>query len=430
MKMNTVIGILLAAGIAGSAGANETPTRLEPAVGKLNHVAHIYFNVATGEKITTLLGARDAQQGVDGVESSEIWVQTTAAMCADNGYTTEYYYHMDDPEDPSTLHEYLFDWGDIAMDTVVDCVQVHWVTNHQDTDADGDMQADGVVGFAGNWTYWDGMNGRAPEFDCVATPLVSFSLYNLPGELSDPLDQELAFYTLDIDLGTAGTIGNSLTFEICDTDGDPQGAARHNSYIGIEYFYDAGIPGATWGDPDGDGLGDWGWSLIFDQPGTVDVDNADGDNDRSTGIDGDILALATAGVAFGAPTPGHPEFDSIADTWSWVSDGPTAGLAEDVFNTAHLNDSSFILDGPWWFGGLDCSPDEGGYTPAAMFQTVLYGPSSGHCRSCPFDLNCDFEIDFFDVSYFLTNMVDWNGDTVFDFFDISLFLNGFHAGCP
>lgn len=425
MKMKNVLGLAVAAGIAGSAGANETPTKIDPSVGKLNHVAHIYFNVATGEKITTLLGERDAQRAVDGVDSSEVWLQTTAAMCADNGLTTEYYYDMDDPEDPSTLHEYLFDWGDITMDTVVDCVQIHWVTDHQDTDSDGDMLADGVPGFSAEWTYWDAMNGRAPAFDCVAAPLISIGFYNLPGELSDPLDQELAFYTADIDLGTS--FGTSLTFEIGDTDGDLQGAAVHNSELDERF---SGLPGVPDIDLDGNGLADWGWSLIFNQPGTVDVDNADGDNDHTTGVDGDILALETAGVAFGAPTPGHPEFDSVTQTWSWVSDGPTAGLAEDVFNTAHLDGSSLIMDGPWFFGGLDCSPDEGGYIPAAMFQTVLYGPSAGHCRSCPFDLNCDFEIDFFDISYFLTNMVDFNGDTVFDFFDISVFLNGFSAGCP
>ncbi len=331
MKMNTVIGIVLAAGIAGSAGANETPTRLEPAVGKLNHVAHIYFNVATGEKIKTIVDLGDSQSPVDGVESSEIWVQTTAAMCADNGYTTEYYYHMDDPEDPSTLHEFLFDWGDIAMDTVVDCVQVHWVTNHQDTDADGDLQADGVVGFAGNWTYWDAMNGRDPEWGCVANALISFKLHSLPGELSDPLDEELAFYTADIDL--AGSFGHSMTFEIGDTDGDLQGADFHSYRLGDQFNTLPGIPDI---DLDLNGLADWGWSLIYDQPGTVDVDNADGDNDHTTGIDGDILALATAGVAFGAPTPGHAEFDTVTHSWSWVSDGPTAGNTEHVYYTASI----------------------------------------------------------------------------------------------
>ena len=39
-------------------------------------------------------------------------------------------------------------------------------------------------------------------------------------------------------------------------------------------------------------------------------------------------------------------------------------------------------------------------------------------------------LDFFDVSAFLNDMVDFNNDTVFDFFDISAFLTSFGNGCP
>ncbi|MBO6514256.1 MAG: hypothetical protein JJ974_09865, partial [Phycisphaerales bacterium] len=284
--------------------------------------------------------------------------------------------------------------------------------------------ADGIEGFQGNWIYWDAMNGRAPEFDSIAAPIIAFSFFNLPGELSDTSDAFVAFFTADVDL--AATFGTSLVFEIGDTDGDLQGAAVHNSELDESF---TGLPGVPDIDPDGNGLADWGWSLQYDQPGTIDVDNADGDDDPTTGIDGDPLALETTGVVFGAPNPGHPEFDSVAGTWSWVSDGATAGLAEDVFNTASLVGSSIVMEGPWFFGGLDCTPDVAGYTPAAFFQTILYGPGDG-TTPCGPDLNGDMELDFFDISFFLTNMVDYNGDTVFDFFDISLFLTEYGAGCP
>lgn len=425
MEFLRVTGLVLVSASGLSMAAGSSPTRLDPDVGRVEHVAHIYYNIVTGEKITTLMTDRDAQRPVDGTAGLEIWLQDIGAQCADYGDTTEYHFIMDNPADTPTLHEFLFDWGDIAMDTVVDCVQIHWVTNHKDTDSDSDLLADGVVGFAGSWIYWDAMNGRAPEFDCIALPIISFQLYNLPGELSDPLDQELAFYTADIDLGAS--FGTSLTFEIGDTDGDRQGAAVHNSQLDEQF---SGLPGVPDIDPDGNGLADWGWSLIFDQPGTVDVDDADGDSDSMTGIDGDPLALASAGVMFGAPNPGHPEFDSENATWSWVSDGPTAGLAEDVFNTAHIDaNNSIVMDGPWFFGGLDCTPGVAEYIPAAFFQTVLYGPIVCRC-SCAPDLNSDGELDFFDISFFLTNTVDYNGDAVFDFFDISSFLNEFSAGCP
>lgn len=423
MKAKNALTLALAAGVASTAAANNAPTKLDPSAAKIQHVAHIYFNVATGEKITTLIGADDAQRPVDGTEGSEIWLQDLGNQCADQGYSTSYFYAMDNPTDTATLHEFLFDWGDIAMDTVVDCVQIHWVTNHLDTDTNSDTFADGVEGFAGTWTYWDAMNGRSPEFDSIAAPIISIGFFSLPGELSTAPAETVAFYTADVDL--AASFGTSLTFEIGDTDGDLQGAAVHNSELDEEFN---GLPGVPDIDPDGNGLADWGWSLIYDQPGTVDVDNADSDSDSTTGIDGDPLALATAGVVFGAPNPGHAEFDTVAASWSWVSDGPTAGLAEDVFNTAHLDGSSIIMDGPWFFGGLDCTAGSTtGYTPAAFFQTVLYGAAIDICEP---DLNDDGELDFFDISFFLTNMVDYNGDTVFDFFDISAFLTAYGEGCP
>jgi len=49
---------------------------------------------------------------------------------------------------------------------------------------------------------------------------------------------------------------------------------------------------------------------------------------------------------------------------------------------------------------------------------------------CPPDLNGDGQLDFFDISKFLVDQIDYNSDTVFDFFDISAFLTGFGGGCP
>jgi len=55
---------------------------------------------------------------------------------------------------------------------------------------------------------------------------------------------------------------------------------------------------------------------------------------------------------------------------------------------------------------------------------------------CPPDLNTDCNLDFFDVSLFLTAfgnqdpIADFSGDGLFDFFDVSAFLAAFGAGCP
>lgn len=47
----------------------------------------------------------------------------------------------------------------------------------------------------------------------------------------------------------------------------------------------------------------------------------------------------------------------------------------------------------------------------------------------PSDLNADGALDFFDVTFFLTNRVDMNFDTLFDFHDISSFLFWYGLGC-
>lgn len=55
---------------------------------------------------------------------------------------------------------------------------------------------------------------------------------------------------------------------------------------------------------------------------------------------------------------------------------------------------------------------------------------------CPGDLNGDGEVDFVDISAFLSafssedSAADFNGDGEYDFLDVSLFLTAFAQGCP
>ncbi len=49
---------------------------------------------------------------------------------------------------------------------------------------------------------------------------------------------------------------------------------------------------------------------------------------------------------------------------------------------------------------------------------------------CPADLNNDGELNFFDISAFLTDQPDYNGDGEFNFFDVPAFIQDFNAGCP
>ncbi len=441
----TAYSALLLAVLSGSAAANSDPIKLDPTAANIHHAGHIYFNIATGEKITTIIDTGDFQSPAGATAGREIWIADTGAQCADQGFSTEYFFGLDDPylSSPNTLGSVCFDWGDIAPDTVVDMVQVHWVSDHADTDTDSDSIADGIEGFAATWTYWDAMNGRSPQLDCIALTLIQFRLENLPGEYPEDT-AALSMWTADIDLGAS--FGSSLTFEIGDTDSDLQGASVHNPRLDLNDFDSDSISDL---DPDNDGLADWGWSIQFIQPGVVDLDNADGDDDIHTGRDGDLAALATAGIVFGSPTPGHAELDSAGD-WVWVADGPTAGVTEDAFALATTDNPDgsgpMTIAGTFFFGGLNCvaDPTTSQYTPAAHFQAVLYG---GECV-CIVDFagnpdgSPDGQLNFLDVSAFLAAFAqqdpaadfagnpDGSPDGLFNFADISSYLAEFSAGCP
>lgn len=70
------------------------------------------------------------------------------------------------------------------------------------------------------------------------------------------------------------------------------------------------------------------------------------------------------------------------------------------------------------------------------YALVVSGAVSEVSAGCPADLNGDGNLDFFDVSVFLTAYnaqdaaADFNDDGLFNFFDVSAFLSAFNAGCP
>ncbi|MBL4809096.1 MAG: hypothetical protein JKY43_03440 [Phycisphaerales bacterium] len=78
-------------------------------------------------------------------------------------------------------------------------------------------------------------------------------------------------------------------------------------------------------------------------------------------------------------------------------------------------------------------------TPDELAVGLSYGWTlfvNGSPASCIPDFNGDGELDFFDISAFLTAFsasdpaADLTGDGALDFFDISAFLTAFAAGCP
>ncbi len=60
-------------------------------------------------------------------------------------------------------------------------------------------------------------------------------------------------------------------------------------------------------------------------------------------------------------------------------------------------------------------------------STLAVVPSGTECTP---DFTGDGEVDFFDISVFVTERIDYNHDTIFNFFDISEFLSDYVAGCP
>lgn len=440
MKAKSALSLALAAGIASTAAANTTPIVESRGIksGDIKDVAHIYFNVATGEKVVTLLG--DTQRPVDIDASVPVYSATTGQQCLAQGYSTSYFYSPDDlsqvdsmgnPLSSLALESLFTDWGDISDDTVVDSIQVNWVTNFADTDTDMDSFADGIEGLAASWTIFGNYNGRAPQDNSIAVGIVGFEFFSLPG-LPPSFTGAFGGYTADIDLTASGTFGTDLTLELGDTDSNFQGAAfgllANGSSSLPGYFTDFDSDGLDDGDPDDDSLADWGWGVSFVQPGRQDVDNADGDSDTQTGIDGDFADAATIGIGF-ASIDGGMAVDSGSGVWSWDDMDPNVET-EDAFTLYNGYDFAGVPAGtnagPFFFGGLNCDAGQTNYTPGANFQVVLYGPGVGGCSA---DLTGDGVFDFFDISFLLQNMVDYNGDTAFDFFDISGVLQD-SADCP
>ena len=124
----------------------------------------------------------------------------------------------------------------------------------------------------------------------------------------------------------------------------------------------------------------------------------------------------------------------------------SSNIAEFAWNNSDVSaveTSNPITNGGLIFGTqitYDTNEDGRYNNPTSVFfdpafpadESYSVGMYVGYYQddACPADLNGDGALDFFDISFFLSNMVDFNGDTVFDFFDISAFLTEFSAGCP
>lgn len=417
MKAKNALSVVLAAGVVTPALAEVAPQMAPRGVMQTKEIAHIYFNPATGEKLATLLhheGIRPAGT------SAEIWVADNGLPCADFGQTGGNAGVMDSPDCTTCFSStatgliYL-DWGDIEFDTVVDAVGISWATQMLDVDSDGDGLGDGVPGFGAFWAWFDADNGF--DSSSTRTGLFSLGLFDLPG-LTGTFDPNLlAVYTATIDLA-ATTSSSGFSFELGDTDSDPQSAVNFNPLVGV--------------DLDSDGNGDFAYAAQHVQPGTFDWDS-DGT------IDGDVADQALTGWSLVAGNGTVTNNGDGTYTYNVETSQPGAQGIEDAFDIFTDLDSDGVFEpiGTFWYGGINCSSDPTVFNPYTQFYMIMFGP--GGETPCPADLAAPFEgvLNFFDVAAYigLYNANDPAADLaapfgVLNFFDVAAYISLYNAGCP
>lgn len=377
----TTVLVSLAAGVGQAGAANPAihdtnPTTMEGRVRAAGPAIHFYLNPATGERLANR---------ASGGQSEPVWIADNDTPCAAFGVGTPAIFLADDPSStqPIATDAVYLDWGDIPFDTVVDCVQLSVYTEHPDTDSDGDGIADGVYGFAATWTWYDADNGG---HGCTRTELVSMTLLDIPGTTTPGVVQG---YVFTVELSATDW---DFSFELGDTDGDPQGAAHFNPFIGEPDSNGDGIRDA---DLDGDGLLDFSYAQRFHQPGTLDYD---GDGQP----DGDPANAARTYMRVVAPT-GPAVLGDDGWTIDPVAPLPAAQGLEDRFSIfTDLNGDGILEEyGTFWLGGFSC--DSAAPKSYAQFAHALFGPDSSFVP-CPADLFPsvpDGILNFFDMSAFV-----------------------------
>lgn len=447
MKAKSALSLALVAGIAATAAAENTPqyqnadpkldTKLE-----VGGEVHIYFNLATGEKIVSL-DQSEVRGAADGT-SNPIWFTDDLVVpCADFGGTESGLLIVIDSPASTNFTSIATggtwsNFSEVEYDTVVDCVRFNWASTFADEEsAPGAIGGDGVEGFAAIIAWWDGYLPVAPNLNSTAVPAFALFLPFLPGN-SPNLTAGVVLYTLDIDL--AADLTSSAIFELGDTDSDLNGADQHNAGIAGPMGPDADSDGFVDGDANENGLADVGYSFQFIQPGTIDTDSADSDSDSTTGIDGVGTAPQITGVLFGYPNPGEAVFDSSDSDWDWVAGAAPAVPTADVmivFNNDPLSTDILLLAFNGGFGftcGDPMNSDPSDDAPAAFFHQLNLGP--GGAAACLPDLDGNGSLNFGDVTTFLTLYgqgdlaVDFDPNGTLNFGDVTAFLTIYAQGCP
>jgi hypothetical protein len=285
-----------------------------------------------------------------------------------------------------------------------------WVNDRFDQCDNGEMAYHPIRDSAtGEETYWMDWGGIGID-TCVDTITVLYTT-----DLPDPEED-----------GEEG-----FTLELVFLDGFDIGTIASGAFVFVTYMI-ANLPGSAAGPKT--------WMLTLDLSGgqEMELGNADGQsscgtdnfNKWSTDYDGDGLYDFGFGFHFT-----HPPSATTGSTGP-VLVAPPSGVDPNPIGTHDVIAQFFGGDwcdssGLYWFGGYDCTPGPGNWTPWAGYFLGLYG-SGG---ACPPDRNNDGVLDFFDIQDFLIDFAaedpsaDFNNDGLFDFFDVQVYLGAFVAGC-
>ena len=117
--------------------------------------------------------------------------------------------------------------------------------------------------------------------------------------------------------------------------------------------------------------------------------------------------------------------------------GPSGGQFEITWYTIDAGGTSNASGGGFELAGTIGQPDAGPVLSGGQFSLAGgFWPGVDSGPPCPADLTGDGQLNFFDVSAFLTAfsamdpVADFTGDGMYNFFDVSAFLTAFSAGCP
>jgi hypothetical protein len=324
-----------------------------------DQIGYVYYNVATGEMIQTAAPTQLRDQG------SPVWVNEGYDQC-----TFAEWFFTGLRDGTTGEDSYFMDYGEVAPNSVVDCVTFLVATSVLDPEEDG------AAGHELTLTYFDGVDiGIIGSPNAV--PYFGLTVTDVPGSA----DGTIAGWLLTIDFAGTGT-----AWEVGDADGVDDSGNGFNS----------------------------GYGPLVDLNGDGNANFAHGFNIAIPAGD-----VGLSGVGLVVP-PGD-----LANT---LGEGDNFGLYNGDWDFLAY-DGLYWFGGYNCTGGAGFLwvPWAGGYV--GMYGGGGVAPCPADFNN---DTLLDFfDVQLFLAAFSANDpSADFNNDNLWDFFDVQLFLAAFSAGCP